>query len=57
MSLQSPFIVYLVRRIDETCAKHTVPENSYKKSQHNKTANQDFSGIWYWYLHPDREFV
>jgi len=47
MSLQSPFIAYLVRRIDGTCAKHTVPEYSYKKFQHGKTANQEFSDIWY----------
>jgi predicted transcriptional regulator YdeE len=57
MSLQSPFIVYLVERIDETCAEHTVPENSYNKFQHSKTANQEFSNIWYWSQHPKREFV
>jgi hypothetical protein len=37
------------------CAKHIMPENSYKKFQHSKTANQECSDTWHW--HPDREFV
>jgi len=47
MCLQSPFIVYLVRRIDEMCAKHCTPKTAIK-FQHSKTANQEFSDIWYW---------